>query len=432
MDPPTAPAGFVAASRLAVALFGSGEAALRLLPFLAGLASLLLFLRVARKVLPPTGMPLAMLLFSTGAWLVYFSAEAKPNSLDAALALLLLDLGWNPSGEPPGRGRAALLALAGAAACWLSHPAVFVLAGLGLAMAWPVVRRRRWEAVPVLSCVALAWILSFGAHFALRARDLAGSRFLREHWAAGFAPLPSSAAGAEWWLDLPVRLFRDPGGFLLPGTAVLAVLAALLGVFALRGKGVLAWLLLPAGCALAASAARLWPMEGRMLLFLLPSVLLLAAAGVSRVPGPEWIRILIGAALLLPSLDLAFGPHERPRAREEVRPLVDVLRREARPGDAIYVYYGALPAWRYCTRDGSPAGVEVLTGIRSREDPGRYAADLSRLGRRRRAWVLVSHAYDWGTVDERALILGRLGRAGRPVSVDQAPGAVLGLYDLSR
>src|ERR1700731_1023069 len=70
-----APIGFLMLERSALHLLGSGEYALRLFPFLAGLISLLLFYQLAKRSVPTGAVPIALGLFATSAPLIYYSSE---------------------------------------------------------------------------------------------------------------------------------------------------------------------------------------------------------------------------------------------------------------------------------------------------------------------------------------------------------------------
>ena len=59
-----APAGFLLLEKLAVTALGEGERALRLVPLLAGLASLWLFHALVRRWLSPAGALLGLALFA--------------------------------------------------------------------------------------------------------------------------------------------------------------------------------------------------------------------------------------------------------------------------------------------------------------------------------------------------------------------------------
>src|SRR5512146_485715 len=124
-----APIAFLWLEKSVVSLFGAGEWALRLVPFVAGLLSLFLFALVARRVLDDAGALFATTLFAVAAPLIYFAAETKQYSSDMAVALALVLLTLRLRERPLDARRAAALAVAGAVAPFVSQPSLFVLAG---------------------------------------------------------------------------------------------------------------------------------------------------------------------------------------------------------------------------------------------------------------------------------------------------------------
>ncbi|MGH2793436.1 MAG: glycosyltransferase family 39 protein, partial [Actinomycetota bacterium] len=88
-----APAGFLWIERFMVGLVGDNEYGLRLFPLLSGIASLVLFHRLSRRVLSPAVAPLATILFAITSTAVYYSGEVKPYSSDVLATLAVLNLG---------------------------------------------------------------------------------------------------------------------------------------------------------------------------------------------------------------------------------------------------------------------------------------------------------------------------------------------------
>src|SRR5215472_15801293 len=70
-----APRGFLLFERAAVASLGPNEMALRLLPFVCGIASLVLFWRLAEHILTKAGSAIALFLFTIGVPFIRFGAE---------------------------------------------------------------------------------------------------------------------------------------------------------------------------------------------------------------------------------------------------------------------------------------------------------------------------------------------------------------------
>ena len=88
------PPGFLWAEWLAVYLFGTGERALRLVPYLAGGASLLLFWRFCREVTTRRTVLLAVAMLAASFYPVRHSTEVKPYAIDLLVSLALLSTGW--------------------------------------------------------------------------------------------------------------------------------------------------------------------------------------------------------------------------------------------------------------------------------------------------------------------------------------------------
>src|SRR5262245_43067673 len=119
-----APVGFLWIEKAAASVLGTSEYALRLLPLLAGVASLFVFRSLSRRVLAPGPALLALALFAFNRWLIFYSADLKQYSTDALVAAALLLIAVRSLEHPPERARAAGLALAGFAAGLLSFPAL--------------------------------------------------------------------------------------------------------------------------------------------------------------------------------------------------------------------------------------------------------------------------------------------------------------------
>src|SRR5947209_13547153 len=77
-----APPLFLWLTRAVSLALGDGSYALRLAPFLASCAALLLLAPVARRLLAPAAVPWALLLFACSEQLLWHACEAKPYALD--------------------------------------------------------------------------------------------------------------------------------------------------------------------------------------------------------------------------------------------------------------------------------------------------------------------------------------------------------------
>ena len=431
-----APPGFLAAEKAASLLFGPGERSLRLVPLLASLAALALFARLAFRVLAGWTAVFALGLFAGGVPLVLYAAEAKPYSLDVAAAAGLTLLALRLAERPGDARREAAAGLAGILAVGFSHASVLFLAGLGAALAvrmWP--RRGRGLSALPLATLALWAAGAAAAGFAARRTVTPAMRdFLQRFWDHAFWPAPATAADALW-LPRTLRGFWGQSLFQYPASvAYLAVM--LVGFWALRRRRRDAAMLLlgPVLAMLLASALRLYPFYGRLLLPLAPAFLLALSEGAGFLAARLRLAPALAAGLLAVAPLAALAANRPVHPHEEVRPLLGWIAANRRPGDAVYVSHGAERALRfYGPRFGLPP--EALTfGGCHRDDRRAYLRELDAFRGRDRVWAIFVH--DVTSVGEQAAAFAYLDaigvrRARREVVESTGSPMVAALYDLS-
>lgn len=459
----SAPPGFLLIQRTSVRLFGEAELSLRLFPFLAALAGLLLFALVARRLLRPELALVTVAIYSLNEPLIYQSSEAKPYSSDVAIALFVVWLtlrALDGLGQPGFVRDTVPLAVAGVAAVALSFPAVFVVGAAAGALLLAGLRRANRGALPLLVCMSATWAAAFLVVYALSAETIASVR----------APIFGGGGGGGGGSSGAAELVRsawyvvaDPGGFERAPHA-LAALLILIGIGGLAVRAKRERLVLIGGpilLAFGAAAVDRYPLGGRFSLFLVPFLALLLARGLADLAAllRGGVRrpavVVLGSVLLLavPLKDALARVADPPRG-EDVRPLIARLVREWKPGDGVYVFRNTQYAFRYYSdcddcgvspypfdlqappapidNDGTPVALvtnppEVFVGVV--DDAKRETRNLSLISDRERVWALFSHVgvgHDRSQEDDR--ILQRLEQRGRRLASWREPGADLYLY----
>ena len=432
-----APIGFLMTERLVVQALGTSSYALRLFPLLSAVVSLLLFRKVAKLCITATAAPLALGLFALSEPLIYYASEVKQYSSDVLITLILYCAAMSLKSDRLTASRTACLGLAGAVAIWFSHPAVFILAGIGISLVALRLAEKDWSAVRRLMAICSLWGLSIATAYVLSLRHLAGNRYLLDWWSNYFLPFPPSSASELTW---PVwsffEVFQNPARFVLPGLAAFAFLAGCYWMF-LREKRALLLLLSPMPFAILASILHLYPLGSRLLLYAVPTLVLLVAVGaecvrVSTAPGSRILWMTLVGLLILHPLANAGNHLIRPRTVEEIEPVLGYIAENWRDGDLLYVYYYARHPFEYYAPAYGLHNKHHITGIRSHEDWDNYAQDLERLRGHSRVWLVFSHVYRQSGVDEEKLFLYFLDGMGTRLDSHTAPGAAAYLYDLSR
>ncbi len=381
-----APVLFLWAERLVLQVGGINEWALRLVPLLAGLAGLFLFVPLALRLLSPSGATVAISLAAFSPVLILYSAELKPYSIDFLLGVVVIILGLQILENPSLRHPWSALLAVGVLGLLASTPAPIVLggAGIGLAVSTAVRRSplaRRWLGINGLIFAALTIFLFLVFY---RAAD---SAYLHTVWRANFltAAFPSLPERAwvalreiVWlsilgertgWLTSPAReLVINVGSLALVGCAVLGVAR----FWERRGAATVVLVLGSTGLTLLASALERYPIALRLVLFTVPSLILLLAAGMERLSlsfAPDRGKLLLGlvASLLVcraAAVDL-LQMVDSDRA-ENGRGVIAALERRHRPGEPIYIYARGLPVWAFYTTDWHSPDRKRLDWFRAR------------------------------------------------------------------
>lgn len=439
-----APIIFLLLEKLASLYLGSSEYALRLLPLVAGILSVLLFYKLAGKAIRGIAIPIALGLFAISPSLIYYSSELKQYSCDVAVAILLYflaiegsDANWKPL-------KVVTFGLAGAIAIWISHPATFVLAGIGATLSIALIAQKHWAKLLRLCPAFLMWVASLGACYAIALRKLAQDAVLLDYWKENFMPLPPrSVTDLKWFVDSFFGFFSGTAGLEFAGLAAFVFLVGCISMYG-HNRQRLFLLLSPVVPTLLASGAHKYPFGGRLALFLVPPVVLLMAEGaaVIRAAAQDYLPavgvVLVALLFLDPGIYVLHHfakPHTqiaRPGIMlpEEIKPVRAYLRAHEQSGDLIYVFSESEPAWEYYTeRDTSFPRGNVVLGTATGDDLHAYESDLNRL-RGRRTWVVFSHTHGTGANEAREIdfYLDVLG-AKRLNSFTSA-GAATYLYDL--
>jgi len=155
------PLGFMWAGLGVSRVLGTSEYAMRLLPYLAGLASMVLFWRFARRAVGSRAAFLGIAVFAAAYYPVRYAAEVKPYAWDLLVSLVLTSAAWSVVHRPRSRRGWAVLLAATAVAPWVSYPSLFVAGAVGLVLLYMVCRRQR--PAPLAGLISISEVLVTGA-----------------------------------------------------------------------------------------------------------------------------------------------------------------------------------------------------------------------------------------------------------------------------
>jgi len=341
-----APLGFLIIERCSVTIFGHNEFALRLFPFACAIVSLLLFRRLAERALTGVGPTVALFVFANGFPFIRYAVVVKQYELDVMAAILLMLIAFNLRDRWTATKRLLLLGLVGFAVISFSQASVFVMAGLGFALAVDWLLSRDQNTLRALLFTLPLWATAsiIGVIIGVRSMTPATRTFMEDFSAGGFVPLPFRGASAvHWFWESLTSLFSDLT-LLRYRWPVVFVVVALVGVIALwrRSRSLALFLLSQFTLAIIAAVAQQCPLRGRLALWLLPAALLAVAAGTECIrAGANFLHPIVGAiflvALLVPPV-MALAEAPPPYEIEHHKDLLGYLQKNRRPGDVVYVF----------------------------------------------------------------------------------------------
>lgn len=287
------PYGFMLATDAVTFAFGLSELSLRLLPFLCGIAVLPLFWFFLRRNFGPRIALLAFGFLGGGYYAIRHSCELKPYASDLLISLLITSMAWLAYRQPRSWRRWALLVLTAGPIVWLSYPAIFVLGGAGVFLAWVALKYRTPAAVIGVVLFGAVVCGSFAAMYMTYGKPHAVAADTRKAeleaiteiamWKNAFPPMDQPWRLPIWFVEIHAgRMMSYPNGGPMGGSA-LTFLAVVAGVATLwrTNRPLLMLLILPAGFNFLAAAFRKYPYGDtvRVALYLAPAICTLAGVG---------------------------------------------------------------------------------------------------------------------------------------------------------
>src|SRR6266498_3292085 len=435
-----APIGFLLVEKMFNSIFGKSEFALRLFPLIVGLITLWLFYLLLKRMTNGVGLFLALALFAVNPRLVYYSSEVKQYILDVAVIIGLLLMAMPLFSTQPRKKDFIWLGLTGLIAVWFSHPALFVLAGIGLGLVIIYLKRHDYSSLHFVIGMGILWIINIGILYFLILNDLRQNAYIQEYWRGAFLPMPPWS-DAGWFIK---SIHENIGvQFGIPYGVPFVFALTLIGWFAFwfynRNIAIVFACIL--FFTLVASSLQLYPLLERMVLFLVPVGLILIGKAIEAVyqksQKNQFLSILavslLAGYLIYGPLVTSFDFFIKPKYYEHIRPTMEYLRESWKDGDALFVSNGALPAFRFYAPFYGLENIPYQFGRREDyKNPQNILSQLESFKGQPRVWILLSHVYEKGNFNEKDFILNYLDQIGEKKREFRVPGTsvFLYLYDL--
>jgi hypothetical protein len=397
----TAPLGFLAVEKLIVQLLGFQDIIYRLIPLLAGCFSVILMFLLAKELLTSLGAAFAVGAFSLNWMLSFYSSDLKQYSTDVVIALIIYLMAARYF-KKNSTTNLIWLAGVGLIGIFCSHPAIFMLSSIGLALIY-----QTWGDIREFKKIFLIGALWIGVFLILY---FFSYRFVGQN-----------SYNISYWNNLgalmPMPPWKNPGWFLQR-----------LGNFFVVDLNLSQWIVIEAGLylfgivlffsgqnrpwsfiffgsiifTLLASGIANYPFKGRLILFLAPSTFLAIGAGMDGlaviIKSPSFlshgIRWLLTAYLLLGPVSSTYNYLQEPRSfpfKEDIKPALLYIEQHKETNDQIVVYDQAAFTYGYYAPFYGLSNSQTIVIGDYRKEPQKYRLILDSLPRNQRIWFIFTN-----------------------------------------
>ncbi|MDG4825479.1 hypothetical protein O7635_26835 [Asanoa sp. WMMD1127] len=299
----SAPLGWLWAQHALVAVFGTDEYVLRLLPLLASIGTLVLAWLAGRSWLGPVGAVVLVSFVASNASAIRYAAEVKQYSGDLlwTMSLLVATMALLERPRPTARQFVWWWSLA-AVACLFSMGAMLATPVFAFVVVATVLLRAGWSAAFRAALPFLIWTAVFAGHYLASLRHVLSSDYMATFWGRrGYPPADGSLRRvAHWSWDRLHVLGVDPLSLAPPGEgrSHIDTVAPIFWLLVAAGCVAAAWQVRPFGALLAGvvvfayalAFAELVPLYMRMAIWILPAVYVAVAFGADGAA-----RLALGA-----------------------------------------------------------------------------------------------------------------------------------------
>ena len=343
--------------------FGINELTTKAFPLLCGTAMLPLFYTFGKRFLSPFSLFLAVLFISFGKVFIDYSTECKQYATDALIAVGLLLLAKTLDFKHFNRKTALLWGVVGSLSIWFSMPSVFILAGVGAYYFFIFFKDKNTKAMVEIVAVSSVWFFQFVIYFLLILKSDAASDNLQNFHKDYFFAFPPLSISDLNLLINQIAYIIDRFIGITYLAAICAIIGFSVGVRTLwrTNKAHFILLLVPILLTLIASALGYYSIITRLILFFMPSIILIIFIGLdhilhlkirqrtlSKIHFSGSVLLVIGfiATIILQIQILnPFTPFRNDYS--ELRDGLDFIEKEIQPNEAVFAYYVASPVVRF-------------------------------------------------------------------------------------
>lgn len=419
-----APIGFLFLVKFPITIFGNQEMVLRIIPFIAGILSLLLFLPVCRYFLKPIGVVVALSIFAFAPALIYHSVEIKQYSTECLATIIAFCLYINFVSKVDWASRITW-GILGGLLVWFSFSVIFILAGIAIGSCINYSLKKEWKLLWPSIVPYTVWLLSFILNYILFTHKHAESQWVVYFFKTydNFMPFPPhSLQELKWFPRNLVDLFDYPLGLVwnlkaitinvftrILAVPIFPILLLIAGFYSLYKNSLKIFFvfIIPILLTLIASGLELYPLIERFWLFIAPILILIIAMGFEVVQNKLKSRMSINIIALLiicgPFVQSVYAvvypdtfyKHKKSYEQEGFT----YINNHFKNGDAVYNYWNNAPGYQVYKQINNYKfkAIQGLDYRKKSKDLEEYNKNLHKDFKQftgyKRVWLMLNHRF---------------------------------------
>ena len=414
-------------------LIPNSEYGLRILPLLCYLASLLFFYNILKQIFSNHyTIIFALSLYVFNANMILYSSEVKPYICDVLMitSIYYFILRKYESVE----NQYYIMGIIGTIGIFLSYVSPIILSSCGIYFFYISLIKKNLDYRYVVAIFSF-WTITFLVYYYFFIYNHPSEGMFKTYWANmnTFMPInPFTVDFFQFHFDKIKMICSQLISVGNIGRYFLAILY-LVGFSCLiykRNFEIIILLFFPIFIHLLISAFELYPFDLRLILYIIPTIIIVAAYGfeyfnemIFKDLKIDRLRFL---SILIPFSILSVTPwYGFPLKREEIKESISYINNKKIENDKVYVYYGAKDAFKYYDNiEYINFSNSVIFGKANRADKSTYIEQLINL--RGNNWLLFSHNYN----NEEEYIITQLDSLGyNRIQTFRAIGSSTYLYD---
>jgi len=343
-----APIFFLQIEKVITEIGGNSEYALRLFPLLSFWLSIFFFYKIllvlAKK---PLIIVFALSMFIFNTTIIYYASEVKQYMTDVLVLLAtyyILLKNYDSLNY-----KYLILASWGALAIFLSNVAPVILTTAGIYLIYTNIKSTKREAHILLQIFEI-WFVTFAVYYVLFIHNHPSQDYMLAYWGKNNAFLPLNLLHKEFYVFIYEKasllnyiLFNKN----IPGAIIYSLIILFGIIFTLkRGKiHIIILSMLPLLIHLTLSGFRLYPFDIRLILYLFPTLIIIAIQGIEAlvdigtpIIGNRKAAILV---LVLPITMVVLLLRNFPIQKDEIKSALAVLKTHKKHNEKLFInYYG--------------------------------------------------------------------------------------------